>query len=314
MSITLPPELAQLLAECGGTFPEADEDRLHELAAGWRRTGRTLERLRREGSDTARSVAATHHGATIDVFDGRWARIDAHFALGSVATEQAAAAVDAMALATIETKSAIISVLAAGHAQRQEMQSQVAVAFWGPLIRFLLQLLKNHIGPLLARLGQLIRSGLAALFRGIKKAFQAIVDFAESLFEGASTPEPAPLPPPTPPVYRRDQPLPHARELIENGTQWTGTGRGGGKVPLTAEPNQVYYRTDPQTGVTTSYSVYDEQGYIIKRVDLAGRPHGEVPTPHVLHYQLNVDTRTGTTRVGPSKEQPVRAATPWEIP
>ncbi|WP_460961918.1 polymorphic toxin type 24 domain-containing protein [Parasphingorhabdus pacifica] len=105
-----------------------------------------------------------------------------------------------------------------------------------------------------------------------------IAGIFEDLFGDA---EPPPPPPPPEPIYQRDAPLPHARELIAHGTEWTQSGRNRGKFPLTAEPSQVLYKQNPHTGEITNYSVYDDKGYIIKRVDLAGSPHGGVDTPHV---------------------------------
>jgi hypothetical protein len=35
MGVTLSGELADLLTEAGGRWPQADEDRLHELAGSW---------------------------------------------------------------------------------------------------------------------------------------------------------------------------------------------------------------------------------------------------------------------------------------
>lgn len=50
----------------------------------------------------------------------------------------------------------------------------------------------------------------------------------------------------------------------------------------------------------------------MKRVDLEGRAHGGVETPHVVEYVRNTNPKTGEVFVRPSKE--VRAAFPWEIP
>ncbi|MFJ9154623.1 polymorphic toxin type 24 domain-containing protein [Streptomyces sp. NPDC102270] len=81
---------------------------------------------------------------------------------------------------------------------------------------------------------------------------------------------------------------------------------GPGKHP------RRFYKTDPQTGKVTNYTTYDSEGRAVKRVDLEGRPHGGVDTPHVVEYERNTNPKTGQVFVRPSNE--VRAAFPWEIP
>ena len=76
-------------------------------------------------------------------------------------------------------------------------------------------------------------------------------------------------------------------------------------------PNGVMYKQNPQTGELARYTVYDENGNAIKRVDLIGKPHGGVPTPHVAYYRDEVgpDGRLYTKSTGR-----VRDALPEEIP
>ena len=50
-------------------------------------------------------------------------------------------------------------------------------------------------------------------------------------------------------------------------------------------PNAILYRKDDR--VVTSYATYDSNGMIIKRVDMTGKPHGYMDTPHVLDYGRN---------------------------
>ena len=50
-------------------------------------------------------------------------------------------------------------------------------------------------------------------------------------------------------------------------------------------PNAILYRKDGR--VVTSYATYDSNGMIIKRVDMTGKPHGYMDTPHVLDYGRN---------------------------
>lgn len=85
-----------------------------------------------------------------------------------------------------------------------------------------------------------------------------------------------------------------------------------GRFPRTANPGETLVRRDPNTGAPTHYQRYDADGLPIKRVDLTGRPHGGVPTPHVLEFVRNVNPKTGEVFVRPNRF--VRAARPEEIP
>ncbi|MDQ0908822.1 hypothetical protein QFZ22_004807 [Streptomyces canus] len=105
-----------------------------------------------------------------------------------------------------------------------------------------------------------------------------------------------------------------ASDLIKNGRQYKGTGgRAGNNLPVENGPKDgTLYKTDPQTGRVTNYTTYDSEGRAVKRVDLEGRPHGGVDTPHVVEYVRNTNPKTGEVFVRPSND--VRAAFPWEIP
>ena len=107
---------------------------------------------------------------------------------------------------------------------------------------------------------------------------------------------------------------PDAKDLIKNGEEYKGTGgRGGNNLPQQGgPPNGTLYKTDPQTGEVTNYTTYDMNGNAIKRVDLTGSPHGGVPTPHVVEYDVNVNPNTGQSFV--RQQKMVRPANPWEIP
>jgi uncharacterized protein YukE len=99
-----------------------------------------------------------------------------------------------------------------------------------------------------------------------------------------------------------------ATKQIKNGQQYTGR-----KLPQQGgPPNGTLYKRDPQSGDITNYTVYDANGNAVKRVDLTGRPHGGVPTPHVVEYDTNVNPNTGEVYV--RQQRHVRPATPDEIP
>ena len=95
-----------------------------------------------------------------------------------------------------------------------------------------------------------------------------------------------------------------ANTLIANGTQVSG------KFPVDSmSPNQVLYRINANS--ITSYMVYDITGRAIKRVDVTGKAHAGIPTPHVVEYKHNKNPK-GDIFV--QAEKVVRPARPEEIP
>ncbi|PPS29036.1 hypothetical protein BVY11_14475 [Pseudomonas amygdali pv. morsprunorum] len=77
--------------------------------------------------------------------------------------------------------------------------------------------------------------------------------------------------------------------------------------------NGTVYRADNQ-GNITSYAVYDSEGLIVKRVDVTGAAHANVPTPHVIEYGRNT-LPDGAVRVqSPSTKSAPRPANLDEMP
>lgn len=85
---------------------------------------------------------------------------------------------------------------------------------------------------------------------------------------------------------------------------------GAGRFPDSGQPGQTLVRRDAG-GNPTHYQVYGPDGQPLKRVDLTGRAHGGVPTPHVVDFRRDV-APDGTIHTRP--ERTVRAAEPWEVP
>lgn len=95
-----------------------------------------------------------------------------------------------------------------------------------------------------------------------------------------------------------------ASNLIASGTQVRGY------FPLDGvSARAVLYRMDGSN--ITSYIVYDDDGRAIKRVDVTGKAHAGVPTPHVVEYRHN---KNPAGNIFVQAEKTVRPATADEIP
>jgi hypothetical protein len=98
--------------------------------------------------------------------------------------------------------------------------------------------------------------------------------------------------------------------LAEHGRRIKGGARKP-SFPEEAESDEVLYRASGTK--ITSYQVYNRDGYPSMRVDLTGRPHSGIETPHVQEFNES-------SRVNPDTGNPfinkgtVRAATTEEIP
>lgn len=96
------------------------------------------------------------------------------------------------------------------------------------------------------------------------------------------------------------------------GARVTSHGRQvSGRFPHTAGADDILYRAD-SSGTITTYQVYDAWGNPLIRVDLVGRTHGGVPTPHVIAFERHIDPATGITYI--KEGNVVRSAYPDEIP
>ncbi|UVF77106.1 putative T7SS-secreted protein [Gordonia mangrovi] len=102
-------------------------------------------------------------------------------------------------------------------------------------------------------------------------------------------------------------PLGLVPEPCLEGTAIEGARRVSGRFPELAQPGEVLYRSNgPQV---TSYQAYDSDGSPLQRVDVTGRAHGGVPTPHVMVFERHF-APDGNLFIKESKE--VRPATPEE--
>lgn len=83
------------------------------------------------------------------------------------------------------------------------------------------------------------------------------------------------------------------------------------RITIDKGPPNGYIVKRDANGNITNYVQFDENGRGIKRVDLTGRPHGGVPTPHVVEMDHNV---APDGRVFVREQRGARPATPEEVP
>jgi hypothetical protein len=72
MGIELPSELADVAAQAGVKWPEADEDKMRETAQVWRDTGAKLTALISDADGTARTALGTTSGESADAARKHW--------------------------------------------------------------------------------------------------------------------------------------------------------------------------------------------------------------------------------------------------
>ncbi|MFF5479643.1 PE-PGRS family protein [Streptomyces sp. NPDC012935] len=119
MSLTLPGELVWVLDLLGYSWPEADEEALHQVAETWRAFGKELEEIQADGEGFARIVLAGSFGSAIEGFTKDWGAYtgangeDRYIPDARTACEVIAFAFDAAAVAVLTAKLAVIVQLVA---------------------------------------------------------------------------------------------------------------------------------------------------------------------------------------------------------
>ncbi|WP_280701073.1 toxin glutamine deamidase domain-containing protein [Kitasatospora sp. GP82] len=112
----LPGELVWVLEMLGYNWPHADEDKLQEAAAVWRKFGEEVDRLRERGTSSAQRVTGDNSGKEIDAFAEMWRKFDnggGYLNDAKSAADLMATALEAAAIATVAGKVAIIAQLIA---------------------------------------------------------------------------------------------------------------------------------------------------------------------------------------------------------
>ena len=112
MTVTLPPDLAELLGKTGHRWPDADEDQLIAMADGWQALGHRVETLRAENARTTEAILAANTGRGLEAFK-KWVRkFDALMLRLVEVCARAEAVLVAIARAVLNAKKAILTALA----------------------------------------------------------------------------------------------------------------------------------------------------------------------------------------------------------
>lgn len=77
MGLQLPGELVSLLGMLGYSWPEADEEKLYEMAQHWLQLSGTLQSISTDAQGHGTAVLAANTGDAIAAFGGRWSAQDA---------------------------------------------------------------------------------------------------------------------------------------------------------------------------------------------------------------------------------------------
>ncbi|MEU5212037.1 PE-PGRS family protein [Streptomyces sp. NPDC020742] len=115
MSLTLPSEVAWVLDLLGYSWPDADEDKLHECAQAWRNFAESVNQASNKGSSAASEVVAANSGEAVEGFTHEWGSFsgsggdgDNYLRDAAAAAEVIAVAFDAAAIAVLAGKVAVI--------------------------------------------------------------------------------------------------------------------------------------------------------------------------------------------------------------
>ncbi|MEV0714740.1 hypothetical protein [Asanoa sp. NPDC050611] len=77
MGLQLPGELVSLLGMLGYTWPEADEEKLFEMAQHWLELSGTVATISADAGGQGAAVLAANSGEAVAAFESRWSAPDA---------------------------------------------------------------------------------------------------------------------------------------------------------------------------------------------------------------------------------------------
>jgi hypothetical protein len=302
MTVTLPPELAGLVAKAGGRWPQADEDQLHVLAGSWRSLAGELRGMRDSGSTVARQVIAQHEGASIDAFANFWGEFERQLDTATTAVESAAVGVDSMAKAVLAAKQAIAEAAESTFRHILELRRMAGLSggFWGIVFRaiaWLLAKLGRFIWRILVWLAKWIWRGIVWLFKKAWAAIVAVYNWLKRLFKGKKQ-QPQKKSPPKKSGWSGGKPPKEAQEKVPK--EW---GQGKPTRKAAKDPSKPGWRWNDPKNPNTSI-----------RID-KGDPNSPNPSQRVDHVVINnngkVIGRDGQP-VPKIKDEPGRAHIPLD--
>ncbi|WP_353945067.1 PE-PGRS family protein [Streptomyces sp. HUAS MG91] len=117
MALMLPSEIEWVLDLLGYSWPDADEDKIHEAAQAWREFAEAVRQAQGTGTGAAQTVFGANSGAAVESFGEAWQKFSGpgggYLEDAAQAAEILAFALDAVALIVVGSKIAVIAQLIA---------------------------------------------------------------------------------------------------------------------------------------------------------------------------------------------------------
>ncbi|MFD7297882.1 PE-PGRS family protein [Streptomyces sp. NPDC059897] len=136
MALTLPDEVAWVLDLLGYSWPDADEDKIHEAAEAWRQFATAVRDTQNGGASAAGAVLGSNSGDAVQGFEDAWKKFSGGGGGGggylddaAMAAEILAFALDAVALIVVASKIAVIVQLIALAFEIAAAQAAAPVTF-----------------------------------------------------------------------------------------------------------------------------------------------------------------------------------------
>lgn len=308
MGLTLPSLAAPWLAHSAVEWPEVDEDDLSRQAHAWTAFAEAGEAHTDQASAAVTALMADNWTFGLKGFELWFMRMTGptgHMPTAVLTCRMMSATATLAAGYVIAMKVAILASLPA-----------LAVLYYSDQPEGnVLETLSNAPRPLAEAVVTTLRQLVDSTVSGIEGLGTEVAEFVGEVVS-------------IPVVVLGARPIHQGRERIgghlapiaerlHHADTWPKTPTDPRRFPDRNPPNSVLKRySKRRPDVLESYAEYDADGYVVRRVDLIGRPHmdGPVPVapPHTQFYERNID-RDGTVHVK-SNRTDVRPATPEETP
>ncbi|MER5947739.1 PE-PGRS family protein [Streptomyces sp. NPDC001904] len=117
MALMLPSEIEWVLDLLGYSWPDANEDKIHEAAQAWREFAQAVRQAQGTGTGAAQTVFGANSGEAVESFGEAWQKFSGagggYLEDAAQAAEILAFALDAVALVVVGSKIAVIAQLIA---------------------------------------------------------------------------------------------------------------------------------------------------------------------------------------------------------